>query len=831
MKTFKSTPVAAAVALLAALAGPGQAAEHTWSSGNFVPGTTAPNPLPVGDLLFITTNSNKTFATGVHFENLGSVVWSAGAVFVQGGSSVLNNGLWSVQGNLGLTYSGSVGEFTNNGSYVKTAGDGFADVQVRFINNGLVQADSGTLRFTSSAHSFNHGSVFAGAGAVVVTSGSTFSGTYQSSNLELAAGTHTGVNAVARGTTAWSGGALTGTWTLDDGATLSLSSNGNKTLSGADSVFTNNGTVAQEAGSMFVQGGTQLVNNGVWDIHGNLGLTYSGSVGVFTNHGTLAKTAGDGFSDVHVATVNHGTVRADSGTLRFTSSGHSFNDGSQFTGAGAVVVSSSSSFTGAYQSSNLELAAGTHTGVGAVARGTTTWSGGTLTGGWTVDNGATLQLSSNSNKTLSGTGSVLTNHGTVAQAAGSMFVQGNTHVANNGLWELQGNLGLSYSGSVGVFTNHGTLAKTAGDGISDVHVATVNHGTVRADSGTLRFTSSGHSFNDGSQFTGAGAVVVSSSSSFTGAYQSSNLELAAGTHTGVGAVARGTTTWSGGTLTGGWAVDNGATLQLSSNSNKTLSGTGSVLTNHGTVAQAAGSMFVLGGTQLVNHGVWDVQGNLAITYSGSMGSVTNHGRFVKSAGDGVATVAPTFSNHGVVDVQTGTLSISQHNWANDGTLTGDARLQVSGTLNNRGTIAPGSFGAGTLTLASNLLQTADAVFAVDLTSLAEHDLLMVTGSASLAGTLALNCLGACSYEVGDVITILDAGSSLTGSFANVTLSGFATGAFDVIYDVANTAVRLQITEAVTAVPEPQTYAMLLAGLAAVGFLARRRRVAGDGSRR
>jgi len=36
-------------------------------------------------------------------------------------------------------------------------------------------------------------------------------------------------------------------------------------------------------------------------------------------------------------------------------------------------------------------------------------------------------------------------------------------------------------------------------------------------------------------------------------------------------------------------------------------------------------------------------------------------------------------------------------------------------------------------------------------------------------------------------------------------------------------VQLLVTEAVTAVPEPETSTLLLAGLAAVGFLAKRRR--------
>ena len=162
-------------------------------------------------------------------------------------------------------------------------------------------------------------------------------------------------------------------------------------------------------------------------------------------------------------------------------------------------------------------------------------------------------------------------------------------------------------------------------------------------------------------------------------------------------------------------------------------------------------------------------------------------------------------------------------FSNRGLLAG-GRFNFSGSgLVNAGTLAPGAdSGAaiGTLTLSNStsFAQTAAGTLAIDITSLSMHDMLVAAGSgfgdAALAGTLALNCLGACSLAVGDVITVLQANRTLSGSFDNLVLNGFASGAFEVVYEVNAGAdfVRLRVTEAVTAVPEPGGWALMLAGL-------------------
>jgi hypothetical protein len=211
------------------------------------------------------------------------------------------------------------------------------------------------------------------------------------------------------------------------------------------------------------------------------------------------------------------------------------------------------------------------------------------------------------------------------------------------------------------------------------------------------------------------------------------------------------------------------------------------------------------GAVLNNEGVFDFQESASIVYNGG--------------------TLPTFNNTstGTVQVAAGKTATIGGNIAfvQNGTLTGDGAFTIS-ALTNAGHVKPGD-GIGELTINGNYTQNALGVLDIQITSLASFDLLSINGTAALDGMLALSCLGACSMAIGDEIVILDSTGNLTGTFlGGVSLSGFATGAFDVVYDDVNDLVLLRVTDTVTAVPEAETWAMLLVGLGLVGFAARRK---------
>lgn len=247
------------------------------------------------------------------------------------------------------------------------------------------------------------------------------------------------------------------------------------------------------------------------------------------------------------------------------------------------------------------------------------------------------------------------------------------------------------------------------------------------------------------------------------------------------------------------------------------------------------------GNRLINAADHRIEG--AGNIGGDSMKLTNEGQIVANAtqplfidlyGD-----ADSFYNRGVLRVEPTSTMIFGDNAVQDGA---SARTEVFGTLNVPlldlqagtltgtgtvaglvqnvgGVVAPGA-SPGTLSVGS-FEQGAGGMLAIELESLISHDLLQVSGTANLAGTLALSCFGDCRFYVGDEIVILTSGGALSGEFSAVTYSGFLTGEFAVLYGAND--VRLKVLVDVTPVPEPETWSMLLAGLGLVGLMARRRR--------
>jgi len=814
-----------------------------WSGGTFS-GTWA---VGSGQNLVVSGGSGKGIdGAATQLTNRGTLAWNTtDALTLTNGATLRNEGVYTAGQSMSIQYGGgAVAAVQNTGTLRAAAGTTLTiGTTTGFVNSGTLDAQAGgTIRYLGGA-TFNAGTVFTGTGSNLSVGTNTFNGGFTSSNLVLASGTHTGGGAVINGNVDFTGGTLSGTWKVAAGQTLRGLGPDGKGLDGSSSVLTNQGTVAwSTATALTFTNGVGFVNQGLFVANASTSLVYGGgALGSFdnTSSGTVRAAAGNtlviGSSLGFVS--NGGVQDAEAGASIVYQGGSQFNGGSSFTGAGSNVATGSNTYAGALSSSNLVLASGTHTGTGAVIGGTVDFTGGTLSGTWTVAAGQTLRGTGAAGKGLDGSASVLTNQGTVAwnSATGLTLTNGAT-LANRGLLVANTSTSIVYGG--GALSNidntaTGTVRAAAGQTLTiGTSTGFVNNGGVLdAQAGASVVFAGGAQFRTGTSFTGAGSVVAIGSNGYAGTLTSSNLVLAGGTHTGTAVVLQGTTGFTGGTLSGTWAVAGGQTLRALTGGGKGLDGSATVLNNQGTLAWNTAEQLVLTNAATLNNaGTLNFSADGAVVYGGgAQGSFTNSGLIVKSGGSGTATIGSNinFSNTGTIDVQSGTVALPA-NFTNAGTLKGSGTYLLSGTLTNSGTVAPGA-SPGTLSLSGQYAQTAAGTYAVELQSLGVHDLFDISGTAALGGTLSIACWANCSLAVGDVVTILDSVGDLSGSFANVVLSGFATGAFNVIYDSVADRVQLQVTEAVTsAVPEPGSYALLLAGMGVLGWLARRQRAGAGG---
>jgi len=371
------------------------------------------------------------------------------------------------------------------------------------------------------------------------------------------------------------------------------------------------------------------------------------------------------------------------------------------------------------------------------------------------------------------------------------------------------------------FNNTGTL--NANDGtfrlISASNPST-STGAFNVGAGSLEFNNGTYDLNSGATVSGAGTTTIPSGtvnfnagSSLTTAVSMSggvlnlttggtvtlpSLTQSGGVLAGTGIVdITGAFTWSGGTQDNVGVTNANGGLTLSSGGSKILNN-GRTLNNVGMATWTDGEFFIGNGAAFTNTmtGTFDIQHAGTRNFGGGVGggsTVNNAGAMTKSAGGSITTVNAGFNNTGTLNANNGTLRFTSSftqtagsTTLNGGNFDGGITFNfsggtlggvgtITGNVNNTGaTVGPG-MSTGTLNIAGNFIQSAGGSLDIELGSAVSFDVLAITGSATLDGTLNVISFGGFAPGAGSSFQVMTY-ASRTGDFLTKNGLNIATPA-------------------------------------------------------
>jgi outer membrane autotransporter protein len=229
-----------------------------------------------------------------------------------------------------------------------------------------------------------------------------------------------------------------------------------------------------------------------------------------------------------------------------------------------------------------------------------------------------------------------------------------------------------------------------------------------------------------------------------------------------------------GTLTGTSYTSTGGTVGV------VLAGTGAFTNTSGTttltgVNTYTGGTTVIAGTLVASTLTLPVDQDVDLSVGSTLvldeavdgsfgGTVTGTGTIEKQ---GAGSLMLANSTDSAIDLQAGSFVLTD-NSVGDTTVASGAFLRGNGTINgslfNNGTVSPGN-SPGTIIVAGSFTQGSGGTFVVEIASDVLFDKLIVTGSATLDGTLDISVLGAYNPD-GKSFEIIQAAGGVNGQFAS-----------------------------------------------------------------
>jgi hypothetical protein len=444
------------------------------------------------------------------------------------------------------------------------------------------------------------------------------------------------------------------------------------------------------------------------------------------------------------------------------------------------------------------------------------WKAGILTidPGASLTNADTMTLANPDQVVLNGNGALI-NNGTFNQVGtANLSITSMNVITNNGTWDFGADSNITGSG--GTFHNVGLIQKTGSTGTSFISTkwqgpmnvdvesgtfkmtvdlsSTVTNGTITVASGAVLDLTGGQAVNYTGVFVGSGDGTVQLNGGIAKIVATSDSSSATFNFP------PGMLRWLAGILTinPDASLTIAGTMTLANVSEVNVNGGGPFIDAGTLIESGAGGLRVTGGNvvSILAGGLFDIQVDAGILPSFSGGTINNFGTLQKSGGTGTATIGLAFTNEDTPDnpnsdlvaALSGTLSFTNSylQTAGDTNLNGGA-IAVSSTLSlmggvldgsgdvfasvvNAGRVSPGGdLAAGLITIHGSYTQTSAGTLSIEIGGTnagTDFDQLVVTGAATLDGTLNVSLINGFVPDPGTTFTIMTF-ASYSGAFATL----------------------------------------------------------------
>lgn len=592
----------------------------------------------------------------------------------------------------------------------------------------------------------------------------------------------------------WKGGKISAKVEIPGGSSLDLITGGTKTLAGEIDLKPM-AMAGWTAGTFAFDGGKfNIWPMSTFEIMTDAGITDAGAGGAIYNSGLINKSIGGGKTHFYVSFFNEpdGVLAMDAGEYDF----HApfFNDGEIITSFDRDITCHDDFFFTA------GAIAGDIAGGGVLTvKDEITWTDGD------VHYGATLRSEAGGLMRVAGTGAKGVS-GTVEIFGDALWSASVIDLFSSGRWNIKAGavMEVSFDGVMskgdaggGKLTNEGTFTKTGSSttktGIFEVAVENsgtfnvtsdtiliagflTNSGTINVPAGNYLRLGGGSEMNAGTTLLGTGDVdLVAGSHQFTTAISCSN-------DIGIAAELR-----LDGDLTNDtrvWMYDD-CRITSTTGDGIDIVSDGVFWFDYGelevdvTIGSAAiATIYTAGAKTLAadftNYGHTEHYPGVSLTVN-SPGSIANFGTYVfaSSSDIGHSTVAGAFNNYGVVDFEGASTTTSVTSaFTNDSLIIGEGVFNPLGSFTNtvNANMSPGH-SPGILTIDHDFVNGDTLIIEInDNTGPGSgHDQLLVTGKATLSGTLEVRETGTVSDGSFTVLACQGTPSCLSGDFAAAVL--------------------------------------------------------------